>query len=545
MKRLTAYLLCALWALLPTGCIDNDIPYPVEELEIVGMEGEGFTLSPDDIDPSSRTVTLRLDERIDLRRVVITDVTFSHPQTQTSVPLVGTFDLRTPLYVSLSLYQQYDWKIVAEQTITRSFTVEGQIGATEWDTENCIARVYVPDRNFDLTNVKVTSLKLGPEGCTTMTPSAEELTVFESVRFVDIVYHEDIRERWYLYVLPTDVTVTLTAADAWSEVIWLYGSGLSGSDMGFRYRPSGEEVWTEVPDVQIDGGTFEARLRVAPETAYEVKAYCGEDETAPLTVTTDRVEQLPNTGLEDWCILKDIVYPYAEDDAPFWGSGNPGAAIAGGAVLTDKCTDVRPGSSGRYSALLESTYANVVGIGKFAAGNLYTGTYVRNAGTNGVITFGRSFTLRPTALKVWFKYECGTVDRILSLPTGSDMQIGDPDNGTIYVALGTWTAAEYGMTEERGETVQVGTDDSPICIDTRNKNSFFNPRGKDVVGYGELILDSSVEEWREVTIPIEYVATDIRPTHILVVCSASRYGDYFSGSTKSRMWLDDFELIYD
>lgn len=188
MKRFTAYLLVALWGLLPTGCIDNDIPYPVEVLEITGLEGEGFTLSPEDIDPATRTVTLRLDERIDLRRVTITGAAFSHSQTQTSVPLVGTFDLRTPLYVTLSLYQQYDWKIVAEQTVSRSFTVEGQVGATEWDIENCIARVYVPEQGFDPTAVKVTSLKLGPEGCTDMTPSADELTSFESVRFVDIVY---------------------------------------------------------------------------------------------------------------------------------------------------------------------------------------------------------------------------------------------------------------------------------------------------------------------------------------------------------------------
>lgn len=545
MKRFTAYLLLSLWGALAAGCIENDIPYPVEVLEITGLTGEGFTLSPDDIDPATRTVTLRIDERIDLRRVTITGAAFSHPDTRTSVSLVGTFDLRTPLYVSLSLYQQYDWKIVASQSIARSFTVEGQIGATEWDTDNCIARVYVPERTFDLENVKVTSLKLGPEGCTAMTPSAEELTVFESVRFVDIVYHEDIRERWYLYVIPTEVTVELTAADAWSEVIWLYGSGLSGADTGFRYRKSGEEEWKEVPDVQHDGGTFRARLRAEAETAYEVKAYCDEDETAPQTVTTESISQLPNAGLEDWCVLKDIVYPYLPDAVPFWGTGNPGAAIAGGVVLTDKCTDLRPGSTGSYSARLESTFANVAGIGKFAAGNLYTGTYVKNAGTNGVITFGRSFALRPTALKVWLKYECGIVDRILSLPAGSDMQIGDPDNGVVYIALGTWTADEYGDTEERGETVRYGTADSPICVDTRNKNSFFNPKGKDVVGYGELIMDYSVEEWREMTIPIEYVATDIRPTHILVVCSASRYGDYFSGSTKSRMWLDDFELIYD
>ncbi len=51
MKRFTAYLLIALWGFAATGCIDNDIPYPVEVLEITALEGEGFTLGPDDIDP--------------------------------------------------------------------------------------------------------------------------------------------------------------------------------------------------------------------------------------------------------------------------------------------------------------------------------------------------------------------------------------------------------------------------------------------------------------------------------------------------------------
>ncbi len=545
MKRVFASIAAAALTLCLAGCIHNDIPYPIVELEIISLEGEGFTLGPTDIDRSLRTITLRMDETVDLRKVTFTKAAFNNELAQSSVELVGTFDLRTPLYVTLSLYQDYEWKIVAQQTIARSFTVEGQVGATEWDVENCIARVYVPDGEVDLQNVKVTSLKLGPEGVTSMSHSAEELTQFESVRIVDISYHSDIRERWYLYVIPTELKVALTSADAWSRVIWLCGSGRTGADMGFRYRADGDEEWLEVPGVEVDGGTFRARLVVQPERAYYVKAYCDGDESAPRRVVTEAEAVVPNMGLEEWGTIKSIIYPYLPDAVPFWGTGNPGAAIAGGTVLTDKCTDVRPGTSGTYSALLESTFANIAGIGKFAAGNLYTGTYVKNAGTNGIITFGRSFTARPTALKVWLKYTCGAVDKIKSLPAGSSMQLGDPDNGVVYIALGTWTPEEYGLTQEKDGPRQYGTADSPICVDTRNEATFFKPAGKDVVGYGELIMDYSVDEWRQVTIPISYVATDVRPTHILIVCSASRYGDYFSGSTKSKLWIDDFELVYD
>ena len=36
-----------------------------------------------------------------------------------------------------------------------------------------------------------------------------------------------------------------------------------------------------------------------------------------------------------------------------------------------------------------------------------------------------------------------------------------------------------------------------------------------------------------------------KPTDIILVGSASRYGDYFTGSTGSTLWLDDLELIYE
>lgn len=526
------------------GCIENDIPYPVEVLEIVSIEGEGFTLAPTAIDRTARTVTLSLDEQTDIRAVKIDTAIYNNKAAVPSVELSGgRFDLRNPLELTLSLYQHYLWTIFAEQQISRSFTVEGQVGATEWEPENHIARVYVPE-GHDLRNVTVTSLKLGPEGITEMSPTIDKLTSFESVRYVDITYHKDIEERWYLYVIPTEVTVELTAADAWSRVIWLKASGQSGNAMGFRYRPAGSEEWLEVPNVVTEGGTFSARLVVEPESTYELLAYCGEDQTAIRTVTTEGEAQLPNADMESWCTIKDIIYPYAEDEEPFWGSGNVGAAVAG-ATLTDKSTDIRPGSSGTYSARLESLFANVAGLGKFAAGNIYTGTYVKNVGTNGIITFGRPFTLRPTALRLWMKYNCGAIDKIKGQPAGANIALGDPDIGSIYVALGTWTKEEYGTTEEKGEVKTYGTDSSPVCIDTRNEATFFDRHSKDVVGYGELLMDYSTPEWTQVTIPIEYVATDRRPTHIIVVCSGSRYGDYFTGSTQSLMYVDDVELIYD
>ena len=60
--------------LLAASCIDNDVPYPVVELRIAGVEGSGFTVSG--ISIANRTVALTLDEKTDIRKVGIDKVTF-------------------------------------------------------------------------------------------------------------------------------------------------------------------------------------------------------------------------------------------------------------------------------------------------------------------------------------------------------------------------------------------------------------------------------------------------------------------------------------
>ena len=594
MKHLPAFFFRAVVtaaAVAAASCIDNDIPYPTVELNVLSVSGDGFTLRS--IDAATRTVTLTLEEQTDIRNVRIDRVELSctphntkltaedlQSQVRLSRSPEGTFDLRTPLEFTLSLYQDYTWRIVAEQTIEYRFGVAGQVGSALFDLDNRIATAFVA-KEADRSQVTVTELKLGPANTeeypdvTAYSETIEELSTLDysapegsddptsgTPHFVEVTVHGRT-ERWTLYILPTDKSVELLAADAWSRVVWLRGSGIAGKEVGFRYRlaDAGEEgEWLEVPDVTTEGGTFRARFSATEETAYQFKAYCADEETDPVSVTTDRVAQVPNSDLEAWCTLKNIIYPYAADDEPYWGSGNVGANMAN-AVLTDKIADPRPGSMGQYSAVLQSKYATLLGIGKFAAGNLFLGRYAYTDGTNGILTFGRSFTLRPTALRVWVKYKHGTINQ-LDTPKNQEVNVGDglilhkgdPDNGIIYIALGTWTKEQYGIVpkeidkvngQQLGGTI-LGTDDSPLVITTRETaRQLFRNDTKEVIGYGEYIMTKTIEEWSEVVIPINYRATDIRPTNIIIVSSASRWGDYFVGSTDSRMQLDDFELLYE
>ena len=530
--------ICVAAALSFWACIENDLPYPVVELQIKSIAIEGIVGQPA-IDEVNRTVTVELQEQTDIQNVRISAVEYTEGATP-SADIVGVHDMRAPLYVTLSLYQDYQWKISATQTIERTFTVEGQIGATEWDVNSRKVTVYV---GFDdHTNIKVTSLKLAAADIATYKwADGIDPNDFSSVRYVYVTCHGR-EERWSLYVKTTDVVVDIVGADAWAKVMWLYGEGLSGTDLGFKYREVDSEEWLTAEDVKVDGGSFSACVKgLKTQTEYEIMAYSDDDTSAVQRVRTEDVASLINAGFEEWATINKIVCPYLTEDSAFWGTGNPGAAAVS-ATVTDKSEDVRPGADGRYSVRLESKFANLLGIGKFAAGNLFVGKYISTVGTDGIVGFGYKFTARPVALRFWMKYNCGAIDRIGSLPAGSELQLGDNDTGSIFIALGDWTKEEYGK-DKNGDI--KGTDNQPLIVDTRSQATFFNPKAAAVIAYGERLFTESVGEWQQITIPLEYVSTSRVPTHITIVCSASRLGDYFTGSTQSVMWLDDMELLYE
>jgi len=120
MRRIYALLISLLSTVALGGCIENDIPYPVIKLDILSLEADGLLSAPE-IDPGRHSVTLRLEETTDIRAVEIKAVELTEGA-ESSVAFPGTFDLRTPLYVTLSLYQSFEWTITAEQTIERYFS---------------------------------------------------------------------------------------------------------------------------------------------------------------------------------------------------------------------------------------------------------------------------------------------------------------------------------------------------------------------------------------------------------------------------------------
>ena len=117
-------------------------------------------------------------------------------------------------------------------------------------------------------------------------------------------------------------------------------------------------------------------------------------------------------------------------------------------------------------------------------------------------------------------------------PEGDEVKVGDNDRGIVWMALGDWRSKDYG-----------GSADCPVEVNTTKEDTFFDPKGPNVIADGKFVTDHDMG-WTKIEIPLEYVSTSRRPTHIIVSCAASMLGDYFTGSPDSIMWTDDIRLEY-
>jgi hypothetical protein len=239
------------------------------------------------------------------------------------------------------------------------------------------------------------------------------------------------------------------------------------------------------------------------------------------------------TGKIGWYFYSD----FAGLTDKFWDNGNGGTASA--PFVGKSVTTSVEGRTGK-GVEMRSAFMGLAGIGAFAAGNLYSGDFgaavMDFSNPSGTVHFGQPFNQRPTALSVWYKATAGVVD-YASKP-GAPLAKGDTDRYQIFIAL--VDGADYDPTAQ-------GADggDHWHTVDTADLagtviNYATDPR---VIGYGSLESSDNVAEWTHQTIDIAY-RSERTPTHIVVVASASMYGDYFTGSTSSVLTIDDFELIY-
>lgn len=307
----------------------------------------------------------------------------------------------------------------------------------------------------------------------------------------------------------------------------------------FRYREAGASDWTVVAAV-ADKPSRKSMRRVAgqgyhavvtglkPSTRYEYQAVAeGYVNPNTQTFTTEGVFVLPNAGFEDWSTNSKGAYIPGLGGAPtFWDTGNHGSITMSKNITLPVESPVHGGS---YSAQLTSQFVGITStIGKFAAGNIFAGTYDKTDGTDGVLTFGRPFDgSRPVKLRGYAHYKPAAVTHTSS--SVPDLAKGSSDIGSIYIALTT-------------ETVEIRTKAS--------NRKLFDPAASYVVAYGcldfssEYGSDSALREF-EITLDYRSAAQLARARYIVLVASASKYGDYFAGGDGSTLVIDDLELVYE
>lgn len=344
-------------------------------------------------------------------------------------------------------------------------------------------------------------------------------------------------------IVVSNATVATTEAipyEIWTSKATLHGkvTGTLASTPKFQYRVKGAgSSWTTV-DADLTGSTFSKEITgLTPGTTYEYQAMDGtQASTVTCEFTTETTFQPENASFEAVSDSSSIILIHGTGQSTWWDTGNHGSSTMNKNVTTP---DTSVKHSGNQSLLLSSQFVGFGIIGKFAAGNLFAGKYLDTEGTDGILGWGRPCTSRPKALKVYVRYEPATVDN-----GGDYIANGATDQGIIYVAIGDWA----------GQEANGGT--WPFVVRTKNASSLFSTEkgtysGDGIIAYGEKTFEEAYNDggnMKELTINLDYDnfgGNQRKPTSIIIVASASKYGDYFQGGDGSKMWLDDMELIYE
>ena len=346
---------------------------------------------------------------------------------------------------------------------------------------------------------------------------------------------------FYINMTPVSVSATCNV-NAWATFAYLEASNLVStkseiepSKVKFQYRLNGTTAWAEITP-EHSNGIYTTRLTgLTDQTIYDYCLTIDKDTTNVQTFVTEEAIALYNGDFDLWHQSNNAWYANASDTS-FWDSGNKAASIGSfmgipNPTLPEESVVHTPGqiASGenRKSVKLTSDYV----VMAFAAGNIYTGQFGSTASGDGEIgatlTFGQPFVSRPVALNGFYQYAPVKIDNVGKRQPANTVKEGDMDICSIYIALA-----------KKAYTI-TNVDESTYINFASDEN---------IIAYGELPIDQCVNtngQWKEFNIPLRYKSLDEIPTHIIIVCSASKYGDYFTGGDGSTMYLDDFSLIYD
>ncbi|MFI3330206.1 MAG: PCMD domain-containing protein [Rikenellaceae bacterium] len=314
-----------------------------------------------------------------------------------------------------------------------------------------------------------------------------------------------------------------------------------------QYKLSSDSNWTTLTTTVTDDYLYSAKLApeweqsqniaAVPTTIYSFKEGTGifagntyqyrlmkdDSEIESSSFTTESGHTITDSDFED----EDLTCFDSENSSSssWWASGNNSFAKS-------LCTQsTYTGMSGSCAKLAGAS----VSIVDIAAGNILLGIFYKDGLTTGVVEFGQaySWSKRPKTFKFKYAASLGTVDA--KYHTGAPLSKGDTDIAKIYFAIVDWSSRH---------TVSSGTG-SPSGVwspDSQSSTSEGN-----IIGYSCMYITSSQTTTTEVELPIYFYDTTTKPSKsysIVISAATSAYGDYMTGSTSSKLYVDDFSFGY-
>lgn len=520
MRKMFRNIILGLIAIVVVSCIENDLSYPDVTVTFTSFEVEGQKSVA--IDDASRTIDIVMGESADMSRVKVLGYSLTNDG-EVVGGMPEFLDLTDTVRLTVRVYEDYVWTIKASQPVERYIRCDNQIGDAEIDADEKVAYVYVKEGQ-PLSSVIFNSMKLEPEGSVVERTMGFVPQDGGSVPLTEIcdfpmelnciimryfyVLYEGEEIRWSVKVLHKQIETGISSVNPWA-----FSAGVKGVTDGngtpvVEYRKSSEAEWNTWDDVAVDGTEVTAIVTgLEADTEYVVRISNGTVSSDDVIFRTDTPVQLPNMSFDDWS--KDNKYPNASG-SDVWDSANS----SGAAVTTSPSTDAVEG----YAARLESVSA----FGMLAAGNIFTGKFVKLAGMGAELDWGIPFESRPLALRGWYKYSPATINKVKD-PYKD--QMGKSDQCQILAFLTDW--------------------DSPFRVNTNTKTFVDLDNDPGIIALGQFNTSESSADYIEITIPLVYRSNDRMPGYIVIAGASSRFGDYFTGGIGSVLYLDQFELIYD
>lgn len=310
------------------------------------------------------------------------------------------------------------------------------------------------------------------------------------------------------------------------------------SKMTLQYKKSSDADWTEIASSALASAatdSYSYRLKnLQPATEYVYRLSYNDGATSvnsnEVNFTTESQMQIENAGFENWYKDGKSWIP-GTSGSNYWASSNPGSTSMGEKYnVTTQATDFF--HSGTSSAKLASQYVVI----KLAAASLFTGKFLGLIGTNGAkLDWGVPFTSRPSALKGYLSYTTAAITRGTKPTNVGAYDKNANDACQIFCAL---------LTEQLHVGGNASTTDNGVKYEESTKINWEND--KRVIAYGQITRDENTPAgtWENFSIPLTYHTLTEQPKYMLIVCSSNKWGDYFYGSDKAVLYVDDFSFEY-